>query len=196
MTYYQVTNNQLRNVEWAPTDRISDLLEWLGEDPNREGLLDTPKRVCRAFLEMTSGMREDPAQILSTKFSAAYDEMVIVKDIKFTSVCEHHLLPFVGTAVVGYLPDKQVIGLSKIPRLVECFAKRLQLQERLTTQIAESLQEHLQPKGVGVHLTAFHSCMGCRGVKQAAASMVTSSLLGEFRNNPSTRSEFFQLARS
>lgn len=183
----------------TPVDRqsaeqaVSYLLTLLGEDPEREGLLATPSRVVRAFEEMLVGNQQQPAEILTTTFDEPCDEIVLVTGIRFTSLCEHHLLPFVGTADVGYLPDKRVVGLSKLPRLVECFARRLQVQERMTRQIAEAIEQQLKPLGVAVIVRAHHSCMGCRGVRQQDAQMVTSSMLGAFRSESSTRSEFLQL---
>lgn len=171
---------------------IQELLKAVGEDPTRSGLTDTPERVVKAFLEMTCGYKQDPAQILGRTFEDSYDEVVIVRNIAFTSLCEHHLLPFLGSADVGYIPGK-VVGLSKIPRLVDCFACRLQMQERLTRQIAEAIEKHLEARGVAVVIRGSHSCMGCRGVKKPGAEMVTSVTLGMFRDNASARSEFLAL---
>lgn len=173
---------------------IRDLLVGLGEDPDREGLTETPSRVVRAFREMTSGYSQDPAEILSTVFEVPHDEMVILRGIRFVSLCEHHLLPFIGTASVGYIPRGRVVGLSKLARLVECFARRLQVQERMTDQIAQALMTHLNPLGVGVIVQAQHSCMGCRGVKQPDAEMVTSSMVGAMRGEGGARGEFLRLA--
>jgi len=172
---------------------IKKLLEALGEDPKREGLLKTPDRVVRAYFEMTQGYMESPAAILSTTFSDTSDEIIIVRDIEFTSLCEHHLLPFVGTATVGYLPSNRIVGLSKIPRLINCLSRRLQVQERLTQQVAQSLMLHLEAVGAGAIFTAHHSCMSCRGIR-SNAQMVTSAMLGTFREIPSTRAEFLTLA--
>lgn len=180
--------------EGGPLDAVVRLLEHVGEDPTREGLLATPGRVVRAFTEMTAGYGLDPAEILATVFDEDCDEMVVVTGIRFSSLCEHHLLPFTGTAVVGYVPEGKVVGLSKIPRLVHAFARRLQVQERMTGQIAQALNEVLAPKGVGVVVRAHHSCMGCRGVQQPDAQMVTSSTLGLFRDDPRARAEFLALA--
>jgi len=168
------------------------LLEWAGEDTTREGLLDTPKRFVKAFREMTEGLRIDPASVMGAVFNETSDQMVVVKGIRFSSLCEHHLLPFTGTAAVGYVPDGRVIGLSKIPRLVDVFAKRLQVQERMTNQVAQALMEHLSPLGVGVVIKAHHSCMGCRGVKQPDAEMITSCMLGCMKADPSSRSELME----
>jgi GTP cyclohydrolase I len=176
-------------------DAVRTLLGLVGEDIGREGLLDTPKRVAKALLEMTSGYKLDPAAILATQFAERSDEFVLLKDIQFTSLCEHHMLPFVGTAAVGYLPSDKVVGLSKLARLVQCFAKRLQVQERMTTQIAESGMTHCAARGVGVVIHAHHACMSCRGVGQSGATMVTSSMLGMLRDNASARAEFLSLIR-
>lgn len=167
---------------------ISSLLTFMGEDPNREGLRKTPERVARSLRELTDGYRQDPERILSTTFSEACDEMVVVRDIPFWSLCEHHLLPFHGSATVGYLPNSKIVGLSKIGRLVHCFARRLQVQEKLTQQIAQAMMDHLKPHGVGVILKAQHQCMAMRGVR-APAEMLTSCLLGQFKE-ASTRAEF------
>jgi len=175
-------------------DAVRTLLKEIGQDISREGIVDTPKRVVKALREMTAGYGEDPAMILATRFEAKYDQMVVLKDIAFTSLCEHHLLPFVGTATVGYIPTTHVVGLSKLARLVLCYARRLQLQEQMTTQIAEALQEHLQPSGVGVVVKAAHQCMACRGVRLSGATMVTSALLGAMRTEPSARAEFMGLS--
>lgn len=169
-------------------ESIKTILEFIGEDPSREGLKKTPYRVAKSYLELTEGYQEDPSEILSTTFSQACDEMIVVRDIKFWSLCEHHLLPFHGTAVVGYLPKDRIVGLSKIGRVVHCFSRRLQVQENLTSQIANSIMEHLQPHGVGVIIKANHQCMAMRGVR-TPAEMVTSCLLGAFRD-PATRAEF------
>lgn len=170
------------------------LLDAIGEDRNREGLVDTPARVLKALLEMTSGYTDKPEEILATTFEAdGYDEMVVLRGIRFTSLCEHHMLPFSGVAHVGYLPKSRVVGLSKLARLVECYAKRLQLQERMTRQIAEALLGHLEPLGAGVVVSAHHSCMGCRGVRQPDAAMVTSAMLGVLRDEPAARAEFMML---
>lgn len=175
-------------------DSVRFLLKHIGEDPDRDGLKDTPARVVKAWREMTSGVNEDPAQILSRTFDVEHDQMVIVRGIRFVSLCEHHVLPFVGTATVGYIPGKRVVGLSKIPRLVRCFARRLQVQERLTDQIAEAMVKYLKPRGVGVIIRARHECMACRGVEQHTAEMVTSALLGAVRKNPAARQELLALS--
>lgn len=178
-------------------DHVAEMLKLLGEDPSREGLAKTPLRVERALQYFTKGYAQDPAAILRGAVfeDRDYDEMVIVKDVDVFSLCEHHLLPFFGKCHVAYLPDKRIVGLSKIPRLVEVFSRRLQIQERLTTQIARTLERVLQPKGVGVVLEAFHLCVMMRGVEKQNAHMVTSSMRGRFRTDPKTREEFLDLIR-
>jgi GTP cyclohydrolase I len=175
-------------------EAVTTLLRFIGEEPERDGLRDTPSRVVKAWREMTSGYAEDPAEILSRTFDESSDEMVILRGISFYSTCEHHLLPFYGEAVVGYLPGK-VVGISKLARLVECFAKRLQVQERMTRQIADAVEKHLEARGVGVVLRAHHLCMGCRGVRQEETEMVTSSMLGTLRTDATSRAEFLRLCR-
>jgi len=173
---------------------IRDLLVHLGEDPAREGLADTPSRVADAYRFLTRGYREDPEKMIKKAvFHEAYDDMVIVKDIEFYSLCEHHLLPFFGKAHIGYLPDGRIVGLSKLCRLVDVFSRRLQVQERMTFQIAEILEKHLQPKGVGVVIEAQHLCMQMRGVEKQHSQAITSAMLGGFRNRLSTREEFLKL---
>ena len=183
-----------------PTDPIEPhveaLLKELGEEPGREGLARTPHRVAKALRFLTQGYRQDPLAILNDATSqVGYDEMVIVKDINVYSLCEHHMLPFLGRAHVAYIPNGRVVGLSKIPRLVDMISRRLQVQERLTTQIGEALEEVLKPKGVGVVVEAIHLCMMMRGVSQQNAFAITSSLRGEFEQDPKTRSEFMELIR-
>jgi GTP cyclohydrolase I len=173
---------------------VATLLRFIGEEPERDGLRDTPARVVKAWREMTAGYAEDPAEILARTFDESSDELVILRGISFYSTCEHHLLPFYGQAVVGYLPGK-VVGISKLARLVECFAKRLQVQERMTRQIAEAVEQHLEARGVGVVLRAHHLCMGCRGVRQEETEMVTSSMLGTLRTDATSRAEFLRLCR-
>ncbi|UCC62958.1 MAG: GTP cyclohydrolase I FolE [Anaerolineae bacterium] len=171
---------------------VRDILGAIGEDPDREGLLRTPGRVARMYEELTAGYHVDPDRLINDAiFNVDYDEMVIVRDIDYYSLCEHHMLPFMGKAHVAYIPDGTVIGLSKIPRIVEMFARRLQVQERMTQQIAEFLQETLQPKGVAVVAEGVHMCAAMRGVKKANARMVTSAMLGTFKDNQTTRNEFF-----
>ena len=162
---------------------VRTLLLYIGENPDRNGLIDTPKRVVKAFEEMTSGLHAEPSLVLGTVFDESSTSPVIVRDIKFTSLCEHHLLPFSGSALVAYQPNGKVIGLSKIPRLVQLLAKRPQVQERLTNQIAETLLNNLMPLGVGVIIKARHSCMACRGVRQLDAEMITSALVGDWSAN-------------
>lgn len=178
----------------GPTDAVVRLLNFVGEDPHREGLRGTPGRVTRALSEMTAGYQLDPADVLRTVFTEAHDQMVVLEAIDFTSLCEHHLLPFTGTATVGYVPRQRVVGLSKLARLVECFAARLQLQERLTDQIAGALMEHLAPAGAGAVVRARHSCMGCRGVRKPGAVMTTQSLRGSLLEDAATRAEFLGIA--
>ncbi len=181
--------------EWESTVRL--LLRLMGEDPTREGLKRTPLRVKKALQFLTSGYRQDPAKILTRSFAEIkHDEMVIVKDIDFFSMCEHHLMPFFGKTHVAYMPDRRIIGLSKIPRLVDAFAHRLQVQERLTTQIAEAVNEHVQPLGVACVIEASHLCLMMRGVQKQNARAVTSSMLGVFRTSDKTRTEFLTLIRS
>ena len=169
------------------------ILEAVGEDPQREGLLNTPKRVARAYEELLSGYRTDPAKLLNAAiFDVEYDDMVIVRDIEYASLCEHHLLPFLGHAHVAYIPNGKVIGLSKIPRIVDMFAQRLQVQERLTRQIADFLNEVLQPKGVAVIMDGVHMCSMIRGVEKHDSGMTTSSMLGSFRENKATRGELME----
>ncbi len=170
-------------------EAVVTLLRWVGEDPERDGLRDTPARVAKAWREMTSGYDDDPAEILARTFEEWSDEMIILRGISFHSTCEHHLLPFHGEAIVGYLPGK-VVGISKLARLVDCFARRLQIQERMTSQIAEAIEAHLGARGVGVIVRAHHLCMGCRGVRQEQTEMVTSSMLGTLRSDAASRSEF------
>jgi GTP cyclohydrolase I len=175
---------------------MREVLVRLGEDPKREGLHSTPERVQRSLEYLTKGYKDDPAAILrGALFSVNYDEMVIVKDIEMFSLCEHHMLPFFGKVHVAYIPKGKVIGLSKIPRLVECFSRRLQVQERLTTQIAEAIQNAIQPMGVGVVIEARHLCMMMRGVEKQHSQAVTSSMQGVFRNSQKTREEFLALIR-
>ncbi|OLB99283.1 MAG: GTP cyclohydrolase I FolE [Actinobacteria bacterium 13_2_20CM_2_66_6] len=175
---------------------VESLLVELGEDPDRQGLKATPERVSRALRELTDGYGVKPEEVVADAiFDQDYDEMVIVKDISFYSLCEHHMLPFFGQVHVGYLPKGKVIGLSKIPRLVEVFSHRLQIQEQLTREIAEALNDTLAPKGVGVVVEARHLCMEMRGVERPGGRMMTSCMLGTFRRDPRTRAEFLDLVR-
>jgi GTP cyclohydrolase I len=170
---------------------VRQILREIGEDPDRQGLLGTPGRVHRMYAELTAGYHVDPGRLINGAiFDVSYSEMVVVKEIPFYSLCEHHLLPFFGTAAVAYIPEGRVIGLSKIPRIVEMYARRLQVQERLTSQIADFLMEHLRPKGVGVVMEATHLCAVMRGVRKPGTVMTTSHVLGTFRANDKTRSEF------
>lgn len=170
---------------------VLELLQALGEQPNREGLRDTPKRVARMYTELLSGYHADPNKIVNgALFNINYDQMVIVRDIEFYSMCEHHMLPFIGRAHVAYMPAGKVVGLSKIPRIVDMFARRLQVQERLTRQVADLLQQILEPHGVAVVVEGLHLCTMMRGVKKHDARMTTSAMHGAFRTNPATRQEF------
>ena len=176
---------------------VRELIVRIGEDPEREGLLRTPERVHRAMNFLTRGYNEDPETMLKgALFSVNYDEMVIVKDVEMFSLCEHHMLPFFGKVHVAYIPNGKVIGLSKVPRLIEIFSRRLQIQERLTTQIAETIQKAIEPQGVGVVIEARHLCMMMRGVEKQHSEAVTSSMLGCFRNEQETRTEFLSLIRN
>jgi GTP cyclohydrolase IA len=183
-----------------PGDPIAELVESLllelGEDPSRQGLKATPERVSKALRELTDGYGVKPDEVIADAvFDQDYDEMVVIKDIPFYSLCEHHMLPFFGKVHVGYLPKGKVVGLSKIPRLVEVFSRRLQIQEQMTRQIAEALSSALSPKGVGVVVEARHLCMEMRGVETPGGHMMTSCMLGTFRRDPRTRAEFLDLAR-
>lgn len=176
---------------------VRTLIEWAGDDPDREGLLDTPRRVVKAYRELFSGYETDPREYLERTFEevGGYDELVILKDIRVVSFCEHHMLPFLGRAHVGYLPNDRVVGISKLARVVHGFARRLQIQEKLTAEIAEAIQDILKPKGVGVVIVSEHSCMTMRGVNTPGSKLTTSSLLGDVRDDPRTRQEFFDLVR-
>ena len=175
-------------------DQIRSILQSVGEDPSRDGLLKTPERVDRAFRYLTSGYAKDADSLLNgALFNVAYDEMVIVKNIEVFSLCEHHLLPFFGTCHVAYIPNGKIIGLSKIPRLVDMYARRLQVQERLTTQVAETINSKIRPKGVAVVIEARHLCMIMRGVEKQNSVAVTSSMLGSFKDDQNTRNEFLNL---
>lgn len=176
---------------------VREIIKLIGEDPNREGLRKTPERYEKTLKFLTSGYHQNAENILNgATFSVAYDEMVVVKDIEFFSLCEHHLLPFFGKCHVAYLPNKHVIGLSKVARLVNMFARRLQIQERLTSQIAAAIQEKISPEGVGVVIEARHLCMQMRGVEKQHGQAVTSAMLGGFRENKQTRDEFLALIRT
>ena len=189
------TETQITLTSATLEDLTRELLVRLGEDPDREGLLRTPERFAKAYQYLTKGYNEDPADILhGALYSVDYDEMVIVKDIEMFSLCEHHMLPFFGKVHIAYIPKGKVVGLSKLPRLVEVFARRLQVQERLTVEIAESIQNAIHPLGVGVVIEARHLCMMMRGVEKQHSATVTSSMLGAFRA-PQTRQEFLALLR-
>lgn len=173
---------------------VTKVLELIGEDPKREGLLKTPSRVAKAFAFLTEGYQQDPKEILSQAlFTTSNDEMVLVRDIEFYSMCEHHMLPIIGRAHVAYIPDGKVVGLSKIPRIVNVFARRLQIQEQMTEQIADAIKESINPKGVAVVLHARHMCMEMRGVEKVNSTTVSSALRGLFKSDERTRSEFYNL---
>ncbi|MCH2670311.1 MAG: GTP cyclohydrolase I FolE [Gammaproteobacteria bacterium] len=176
-------------------DAVKILLNWVGEDPDREGLRATPARVAKAYQEWFSGYKDDPIDFLRRTFREVdgYDELVILRDIDFESHCEHHLAPIIGKVQVGYLPDRKVVGISKLARVVETFAKRMQVQESMTAQIAHCINDVLKPKGVGVVVEGVHQCMTTRGIHKPGVSMVTSQLLGAFRSDPRTRSEFLNI---
>jgi GTP cyclohydrolase IA len=195
-----------RRIEtWTPAtpalearleENVREIIELLGEDPTRSGLVKTPDRVARSLRFLTGGYRQDPDKILNgALYEVAYDEMVIVKDVEIFSLCEHHLLPFFGRCHVAYIPSKKVVGLSKIPRLIDAFARRLQIQERLTNQIAQTIMERIHPLGVGVVIEARHLCMVMRGVEKQNSIAVTSAMLGVFRSAERTREEFLTLVR-
>jgi GTP cyclohydrolase I len=174
---------------------VRTLLRWAGDDPDREGLVGTPDRVVRAYEEFFSGYDQDPTEILHRTFEETdgYDEMVLLRDIRLESHCEHHVVPIIGKAHVAYLPDRRVVGISKLARVVEIYSRRLQIQEKLTAQIANTINDVLQPKGVAVVIEAAHQCMTTRGIHKPGVTMVTSRMLGEFRDNPATRREFMAL---
>ena len=176
-------------------DAVDTLLRWAGEDPSREGLADTPKRVALAYEDWFSGYNEDPVDFLQRTFEevCGYDEMIVLRDITFESHCEHHMAPIIGKAHVGYLPNDKVVGISKLARVVEAFARRFQVQEKMTAQIANCIQEVLKPKGVGVVVDAVHQCMTTRGIHKSDVTMVTSQMLGTFRKDARTRDEFLRM---
>jgi GTP cyclohydrolase I len=179
-------------------DAVRVLLRWAGEDPEREGLKDTPARVARSYEEFFKGYEEDPVALLARTFEEieGYDEMVVLRDIRIESHCEHHMVPIIGRAHVAYLPGSRVVGISKLARVVDAYAHRFQIQEKMTAQIANTIQEVLQPRGVAVVIEANHQCMSTRGVHKPGASMVTSRMLGAFRDDPSTRKEFLSIISS
>jgi GTP cyclohydrolase I len=191
-----LNEESMKNPE-AFTNAVTTMLEQIGENPQREGLLKTPERVQKAFAFMTQGYSQDPKQVLGDAlFESSNNEMVLIRDIEFYSMCEHHLLPIIGRAHVAYIPNGKVVGLSKIPRMVNVFARRLQIQEQLTEQIAQAIDEVIEPKGVGVVLQARHMCMEMRGVEKINSTTTTSALRGLFIKNPDTRREFFALINS
>lgn len=188
------TNGAAAEVDQARIrEAVREILLAVGEDPDREGLLETPDRVARMYAELFSGLRVDPRELLQKTFTQKYDEMVLVKDIGFSSVCEHHLLPFFGQAHIGYLPKGKIVGLSKLARAVEVLARRPQVQERMTEELAEILMSQLDARGVGVILEASHTCMTIRGVRKASSLCTTSAMRGVFRDNQSTRAELMAL---
>lgn len=172
---------------------IRQIIFHIGEDPDREGLLETPARVVRSYRELYSGYGQDPASVLKTFTDGACDELVILRNSEFSSTCEHHMLPFIGRAHIAYIPDGKIVGISKLVRLLEIYSRRLQVQERLTVQITQALDQHLKPKGSACVIEASHQCMTCRGVQKQHSELVTSSLTGVFREESSTRSELFRL---
>lgn len=176
---------------------VRTLIEWAGDDPDREGLLETPKRVTKSYRELFGGYETEPREYLERTFEevGGYDEMVVLRDIRVVSFCEHHMLPVIGRAHVGYLPANRVVGISKLARVVHGFARRLQIQEKLTAEIAEAIQDILKPKGVGVVIEAEHSCMTLRGVNTPGSTLTTSTLLGDLRDDARTRQEFLELVR-
>jgi len=196
----QLQRERARAVENRPTreeamSAVRVLLRWAGDDPDREGLVGTPDRVTRAYDEFFAGYQENPVEILSRTFeeTEGYDELVVLKDIRFESHCEHHMVPIIGKAHIAYLPDRRVVGISKLARVLEVYARRFQIQEKMTAQVATTIQSVLQPRGVAVVVDASHQCMTTRGVHRPGVSMVTSSMLGVFRDNPETRREFLTL---
>ena len=186
-----------RPTQEEAEEAVRTLLRWAGDDPNREGLLETPNRVVRSYSEFFSGYHMDPEEVLMKTFEEAggYDEMVLVRDIELESHCEHHMVPIIGRAHVAYIPNNRVVGISKLARVVEIFAKRLQIQEKMTVDIATTIDEVLKPQGVAVVIEASHQCMTTRGVHKPGADTVTSQMLGAFRDDPSTRREFLTMIR-
>jgi GTP cyclohydrolase I len=189
------TNKLVKPGREQAEEAVRTLLMWAGEDPDREGLLDTPKRVAKAYKDWFSGYEEDPVQYLRRTFEEVegYDEMIVLRDIQFESHCEHHMAPIIGKAHVGYLPNNKVVGISKLARVVDTFARRFQVQEKMTAQIAHCIQDVLKPKGCAVIISASHQCMTTRGVHKSGVSMVTSQMLGTFRKDARTRAEFLQI---
>ena len=189
------TKNLERPSRKEAEDAVHTLLRWAGEDPSREGLTDTPKRVAQAYEDWFSGYKEDPVKYLERTFEEVdgYDEMIVLRDITFESHCEHHMAPIIGKAHVGYLPNNKIVGISKLARVVEAFARRFQVQEKMTAQIANCIQDGLNPKGVGVVIDASHQCMTTRGIRKSDVSMLTSQMLGSFRKDARTRDEFLRM---
>ena len=190
-------SEKIRPTQSDAEAAVRTLIEWAGDDPSREGLLETPKRVAKAYRELFAGYEADPREYLERTFEevAGYDELVVLRDIRVVSFCEHHMLPFLGKAHVGYLPTDRVVGISKLARVVHGFARRLQIQEKLTAEIASAIQEVLKPRGVGVVIESEHSCMTMRGVNTPGSRLTTSSLLGVVRDDPRTRQEFLEFVR-
>jgi GTP cyclohydrolase IA len=191
--YHVMTKRTQAEAEAA----VRVLIEWAGDDPAREGLIETPARVARSYKQLFAGYAEDPREYLEKTFEevGGYDELIVLRDIRVVSFCEHHMLPFLGRAHVGYLPTNRVVGISKLARVVNGFARRMQIQEKLTAEIAEAIQEVLQPQGVGVIIEAEHSCMTMRGVNTPGSNLITSRLMGVMRDDPRTRDEFLRVAR-
>lgn len=193
-----MTSPKARPTQSEAEAAVRTLIEWAGDDPDREGLLETPARVARSYKELFSGYETDPTDYLARTFQevGGYDELVVLRDIRVVSFCEHHMLPFLGKAHVGYLPRDRVVGISKLARVVHGFARRLQIQEKLTAEIAGAIDDVLKPKGVGVVIVSEHSCMTMRGVNTPGARLTTSHLTGEVRDDARTRQEFFELVRN
>ncbi|HEX2885825.1 GTP cyclohydrolase I FolE [Vineibacter terrae] len=187
--------SQVKPTRAEAEEAVRTLIRWAGDDPDREGLVGTPDRVVRSYEEFFAGYAEDPREILARTFEETdgYDEMVVLRDIRLESYCEHHIVPIIGKAHVGYLPAHRVVGISKLARIVEAYAKRLQIQEKMTAQIANCIQEVLEPRGVAVVIEAAHQCMTTRGIRKPGVAMVTSRMLGAFRDDPSTRREFLAM---
>ena len=198
VTKKTIKKAQIKRPSNAEAEKaVRTLISFVGENPDREGLLDTPKRVVKAYRDWYAGYEQDPREFLSKTFSETgrYDEIVMLKDIRVESHCEHHMAPFIGSAHVAYLPNKRVVGISKLARVTRIFSKRMQVQEKLTAEIANCLQDVLKPRGVAVVIEAQHECMTTRGINEPGISMVTSQLLGKFRTDPSTRKEFYSMIK-
>jgi len=198
VTKKNIKKAQIKRPSNAEAEKaVRTLISFVGENPDREGLLDTPKRVVKAYRDWYAGYDQDPREFLSKTFSetGGYDEIVMLKDIRVESHCEHHMAPFIGSAHVAYLPNKRVVGISKLARVTRIFSKRMQVQEKLTAEIANCLQDVLKPRGVAVVIEAQHECMTTRGINEPGISMVTSQLLGKFRTDPSTRKEFYSMIK-